>query len=332
MRAILALEASMMGFPSHIRNSSVFRTLASLIAISWLVIPTGCSSSSRNLQQSMKSYSEAVTVSRNTDEPPVFDVDPAPQRSEGSAPAPDSRLIAAEPAAFSWKSMGRSSGGNSFQVFQTGDAGFRSLVSGSVGGHDPLASRFMEDLARHLNSNALILGGFQTTVIKTLNPDGEKNRSLVNARGIYVNHRFPQPGKPSAGSAEECGEVRFMLDQIAELKPQRVIHVRTVKGARGVVAVSENANKTGSELSRWLDFQLMPLPGKSVQGSMERYLSSNDNIEMITFGIPDDTIETELWERFGDAVLNLMLNDDPVSREIARRQRNETSADSRNKR
>ena len=123
-----------------------------------------------------------------------------------------------------------------------------------------------------------------------------------------------------------------MLDQIAELKPQRVIHIRTIKGARGVVAVSENANKTGSELSRWLDFQLMPLPGNSVQGSMERYLSSNDNIEIITFGIPDDTIETELWERFGDAVLNLLLNDDPVSREMARRQRNETSADSRNKR
>jgi hypothetical protein len=53
---------------------------------------------------------------------------------------------------------------------------------------------------------------------------------------------------------------------------------------------------------------------------------------VMTFGIPDTAEKDTLWEFYGDAVLNLLLNEDPVSREIARSQQEPSSADSRGRR
>lgn len=241
--------------------------------------------------------------------------------------------MVSSPAEFAWTPVGRSAGGRTFQVYSTGNDGFRSLVVGSVGGNDPLALHFTDQLARHLHSNGIILGGFETTVIKTLNPDGESGQSMLNQLGIYINHSFPGGAEErEAAPAQTTAEVRFLLSQIKEFQPQRVLHIRTVKGPRGAIAAGSTAMSAGGEIARWLDFQLIELPGKSVQGSMERYLSASEISQVMTFGIPDTAEKDTLWEFYGDAVLNLLLNEDPVSREIARSQQEPSSADSRGRR
>jgi hypothetical protein len=51
---------------------------------------------------------------------------------------------------------------------------------------------------------------------------------------------------------------------------------------------------------------------------------------MITFGIPNSTTKEELWTRYGDTLLNLLLRDDVATREMARQESQKSSADRRN--
>jgi hypothetical protein len=63
---------------------------------------------------------------------------------------------------------------------------------------------------------------------------------------------------------------------------------------------------------------------------MERYVSTTGSSDMITFGIPEATPKSEVWDRFGDTLLNLLLGDDTAAREMARTQSQKSSADRRN--
>ena len=45
------------------------------------------------------------------------------------------------------------------------------------------------------------------------------------------------------------------------------------------------------------------------------------------FAIPQTTPRAELWERYGDTLLNLLLGDDIGTRELARQQSKESSAE-----
>lgn len=63
---------------------------------------------------------------------------------------------------------------------------------------------------------------------------------------------------------------------------------------------------------------------------MERYISAQGNCDMITLAIPDDSSAEELWSRYGDTLLNLLLGEDFATREIARKQAQQSSADRRN--
>ena len=88
------------------------------------------------------------------------------------------------------------------------------------------------------------------------------------------------------------------------------MHVRTIKGQSGLIAASSGCQSVAKEAADWLGFVLAPLPEKSRSpGSLERYISAVDALDMITFAIPDSTPRSELWSRYGDALMNLLLSD-----------------------
>jgi hypothetical protein len=173
-----------------------------------------------------------------------------------AAAGPPAGLVAA-PKPFSWSSTGKSTGGRPFQIMSAGREGYRTLVVGSVGGDDPIALELVERLARHVHDNGAILGGYETTIIRTLNPDGLANRKHVNQKGVYVNGAFPDGGADGAAGAGESLEVTFLLQQLKELQPQRVIHLRTVRGDKGVIAANAPASSVAREIAEWLNLQLV---------------------------------------------------------------------------
>ena len=245
------------------------------------------------------------------------------------APKTPSGVLVNPPKPFAWEGTGKSTGQRAFQVASPGDDGYRTLVVGSVGGNDPLALELVDRLARRLHDDSVILGGYDCTIIRTLNPDGEATQRFLNQKGEYINSMFPKPGDKT--NVSPVAEVDFFLKQLQSVQPQRVVHVRTVPGKSGVVAASQSCESVGKEIAEWLNFKLISLPGqKTAEGSLERYVSASGSSDMLTIGIPDSTPRAELWDLYGDTLMNLLLRDDMATREMARKQTQPSSADRRN--
>lgn len=256
----------------------------------------------------------------------------AAQGNKKSAPAETRKSPAPEkveaPTAFSWSKVGKSSGGQAFEMTQSGEDGYRTMVVGSVGGHDPAAIALVDQLARHLHDNSLILGGYDTTFIRTLNPDGMKSKTALNSKGQYINHGFPKAGDTQ--SVDQPVEATFLMSQLKQLQPQRVLHIRTIEGDKGLIASNGSCQKVAQETAQIIGFRYVALPEKAVAGSFERYLASRGTSEIITLAIPAKTKTAEAWELYRDTVLNLLQRDDLTTRELARGQEDKASADRRN--
>lgn len=259
---------------------------------------------------------------------PVMQKPVTPEPAKASPKTPSGVLVS-PPKPFAWEGTGKSTGQRAFQVTSPGDDGYRTLVVGSVGGNDPLALELVDRLARRLHDDSVILGGYDCTIIRTLNPDGEATQRFLNQKGEYINAMFPKPGDKS--NASPVAEVDFFLKQLQTVQPQRVLHVRTVPGKSGIVAASQSCESVGKEIAEWLNFKLISLPGqKTAEGSLERYVSASGSSDMLTIGIPDSTPRAELWDLYGDTLMNLLLRDDMATREMARKQTQPSSADRRN--
>ena len=258
---------------------------------------------------------------------PVFDQEATVARVATSKPA--AGLIAAVKP-FRWELVGESAGRQKFQRYTAGKDGFRSVVIGSVGGNDPAAIRLIDELAMNLHQQDLIVGGFHCTIVRTLNPDGHKSGQFVNGRQEYVNNFFPNRlPSGSVESSEFIPEVKFALKQFQEDQPQRIVHIRTIKSSRGIIAASSGAQRLAAEMADWLQFDVKLLPGTAAEGSLERMISSSAGVEMVTVAIPELNQTTDVWAAYGDTILNLLLADDFQTRELARRRRNSSSADAR---
>ena len=232
------------------------------------------------------------------------------------------------PKPFGWAPVGKTSGNRSFQTVSVGDEGYRTLVVGSVAGNDPLAIELVEQMARHLHDGKSIFGGFQATIIRTLNPDGEALRKVFNENGQYINHGFPKDN--GVADRDQPVEVSFLLEQIHTLKPQRIIHIRSVEGDKGVIATTVASQAVANDAADWLGFRVIKLPDVAVSGSLERHLASSGSCEVLTFALPATTKKKELWDRYGDALQNLLLGDDAAAREMVRQPKPQSSANRRN--
>ncbi len=232
------------------------------------------------------------------------------------------------PKQFGWAPIGKTTGNRSFQTVSVGDEGYRTLVVGSVAGNDPLAIELVEQMARRLHDGKTIFGGFQATIIRTLNPDGEALRKVFNENGQYINHGFPKDNGVADGA--QPAEVSFLLEQIRTLKPQRIIHIRSVEGNKGVIATTVASQAVANDAADWLGFRVIKLPDVAVSGSLERHLASSGSCEVLTFALPSTTKKKELWDRYGDALQNLLLGDDAAAREMARQPKQQSSANRSN--
>lgn len=255
-------------------------------------------------------------------------MDTSPSKPPAVVSAVPKGILVTPPKPFSWQQMAVSTGNRPFLTATIGEDGYRTLVVGSIGGNDPIALELVDQLTRHLHEDSVIIGGFESTVIRTLNPDGEANRKFLNQKDQYINHGFPRTGETAA--ADQPVEVSFLLERLQQLQPQRVLHIRTVQGETGLIASSASCQTVAKEAADWLKFKLVNLPDKAVAGSMERYLAAKGSCDMITLAIPENSKTDALWNLYGDTLLNLLLGDDFATREVARKQAQQSSADRRN--
>ena len=296
--------------------STTLRSRTGIIAAAACLLITGCAS----FRASSLYQTSAVAVVK----PAAADTT---SRAGATSPRVASRsergslLQAAAP--FAWTVAHTLPSGEPLQTATTGRGGFRSLIIGSVGGHDPLAIRLTDDLARSIHSNNFIVGGIETTVLRTLNPDGRRRQRLRNAAGIYLNNQFPDNGRiPNKNILGQLpAEIQFLMSWMQEHRPQRVIHIRTIAGDKGLVAASRGAWESATEVANWLEFPLKELPRSVRANTLEYWAANREDCDVIMFGLPRTTDETDVWPLYGDAVVSLLLDGSSTSRELARSQR-----------
>ncbi|MCH2201603.1 MAG: hypothetical protein MK102_06520 [Fuerstiella sp.] len=239
---------------------------------------------------------------------------------------------------FTWDIASTTAFGEPLQITSIGNGGFRSLVVGSIGGDDRAAVKLTEELARYVHRNQLIMGGVSTTILRTLNPDGMKLGGHENSDQIYLNRQFPGSGLrlSSTEFRRLPKEIQFLVNLIDDQRPERIIHIRTVRGSRGMLAASSGAENSGFEVAEWLNFTMRRLPADVSDGTLESWAADRPNCDVITVGIPRRTKSDEVWALYGDAVLNLLLDGKSDRRRMVRKhtprswtkqksQRNETT-------
>jgi len=252
----------------------------------------------------------------------VAQVDPMTRKDVSTATTPASPITGQQntankslkfamtpPGDMTWESTGKTAGGRKFQIVSSGDDGFHTLIVGSAVGNDPVAIQLAERLAGHLHENSLIFGGFQTTILRTLNPDGEAILKSVNGLGNNVNRGFPTTA--SATSNKSAPECDFLLKLITDLKPSRVVHLRTIPGAAGAVGASHSCQKLTEQIAESRKIRQFVFPEDINEGTMEFYLSSFTKTEVMTLAIPSELTSDLAWDLYQDALLN-MIQKDPV--------------------
>lgn len=236
-----------------------------------------------------------------------------------------------KPEQFSWTALAKSSGQRDIQSVVIGKGGFRTLLVGSIAGNDKVAVQLTERLAKHVYENQIVLGGIQLTVVRNLNPDGEAINESNTDHGVYLNRQFPKRPNQTTGLGAFPAEIQYLLKEIQRQQPQRVIHVRTIDREQGVVACSSGAKDVGGDLSNWLGFALLELPGRSVPGTLERYLSESAQCDVVTFAMPSAVSGDDAWDLYSDALLNLLMDEDFATRKLARERKDSKAADRRNR-
>ncbi|MCH2213055.1 MAG: hypothetical protein MK110_17255 [Fuerstiella sp.] len=226
------------------------------------------------------------------------------------------------PPYFTWDIATTTASGEPLQITSVGDGGFRSLVVGSIGGDDRAAVKLTEELARYVHRNRLIVGGVSTTILRTLNPDGMKLGGYENSNGIYLNRKFPESSlrRSSTEFRRLPKEIQFLINLVDDHRPQRIIHLRTVRGSRGMLAASYGAENSGREVAEWLDFKVRHLPEDVSDGTLEFWAAHRTDCEVITIGIPRHTKSDEVWSLYGDAVLSMLLEGNSARRRMVRTQ------------
>ena len=232
---------------------------------------------------------------------------------------------------FKWDAVATSADGRDIEGMTIGQTGYRTLVLGSLAGNDPVAISLTEQLAEYLHQNRLIFGGMHSQFVRNSNPDGLAMSRRENGNGVYLNHGFPSNAAADNDLQTAEPEIRFILGTVREFQPQRVIHIRTFGGDRGIVASSAGAADSAQDVATWLGFGFVELPGDSADGTLEKFLSTSKTCDIVTIAIPASAKKNNVQEAYGDAILNLLLADDYATRELARSKSNGASADRRSR-
>ncbi|MEO2018955.1 MAG: hypothetical protein ABGZ53_31800 [Fuerstiella sp.] len=309
-----------MWIPPHIR--SIGGSPLRLILIASVCATGSCGCTSIPKFSDFHELNGVTALSPDMNRTPVFDSPTSVAEANRVGPF-------VETAAFQWDPVATSADGRDIEGITIGQTGYRTLVLGSLAGNDPVAISLTEQLAEYLHQNRLILGGVHSQIVRNSNPDGLAMSRRENGNGVYLNSRFPTIASADNDLQNVEPEIRFILGTVWEFQPQRVIHIRSFSGDRGIVASSPGAADAARDVATWLGFGFVNLPGNSADGTIEQFLSTSKTCEIVTIAIPASSKTNSVREAYGDAILNLLLADDYTTRELARSKPNSASADRR---
>jgi protein MpaA len=189
-----------------------------------------------------------------------------------------------------WEVIGQSAGNRPIHIRKTGIGSDVTLIVGGLDGEDRIAVKWIDQLSQRIDEGPELVADRQLILLRAVNPDGLTIKQTANSHGVVLNRNFPTAayqagGQPSAGPGPASEpETRVLLKLLAELRPQRIIHVQS---AHKTVAVSNT--KSLAAVQAWqqaLNTRPQPFDASHQPGSLEDYAATVLNLEVISLQLP----------------------------------------------
>ena len=189
------------------------------------------------------------------------------------------------------------------------------LLMGGVHGDEPLgvhlAQQTLKLLEKDLRNETLV----PWILIPCLNPDGYKNNTRVNGRGVDLNRNYPSKSwsptaekeryNPGPHPASEA-ETKAVVGLIEKTKPRLIIHCHSWEPM--VVCAGEPGLKDAERLSRSSGYIVKPEIGYPTPGSLSQFGWWDNKIPVICIEEKDYEPEASVWPRFEKGMREIFLD------------------------
>lgn len=190
--------------------------------------------------------------------------------------------------------------------YGSADAPVQLVVLGQMHGSEPGGRQVAQLLA-----GRAVPEGVGLWVVPSMNPDGHRRGTRVNARGVDLNRNFPQDWKRqgrggifwSGPRAASEPETRGVLRFLAAVQPDAVLSFHQ---AYDVVDITHPRSRpAGRQLARWMGEEARVVPcGGPCHGTLTQWVDRELGAIALTVEL-DDRVSRAEARRAAEAVLRL---------------------------
>lgn len=187
-----------------------------------------------------------------------------------------------------WEIIGQSAGNRPIHVRKCGVGSDITLIVAGLDGEDRIAVKWIDQLSQRIDEAPELVADRQLILLRAVNPDGLTIRQSTNSQGVLLNRNFPTAAyraqkQAGHGPASEP-ETRAVLKLLAEIRPQRIIHVQSANKA----AALSNSKSTAA-LQSWqqaLSARPQTFDPQHQPGSLEDYAATVMGLEVVSLQLP----------------------------------------------
>ena len=202
--------------------------------------------------------------------------------------------------------------GRPLEAYSTGEGAQTVLFVASIHGDESAGTPLLEALVQYLEEHPEELEGRRVVLVPVANPDGVAHHRRTNVHGVDLNRNFPAANRRNDADGGEHAlsepEARYLASIYERISPTRVVSIHQPLAcidwdgpgdelARRMAAVSDlPANKLGAR-----------------PGSFGSWVGVTLGVPIITLELPGNASSEpeELWERYGEAVLQALRGVEP---------------------
>ncbi|MBK8269629.1 MAG: DUF2817 domain-containing protein [Planctomycetes bacterium] len=224
-------------------------------------------------------------------------------------PADRSIDRADRPAAGQRRLIGRSVQGRPIESFTFGNGRDGVLIIATIHGNEDAGTPLCEKLIDHLHRNPRLVEDRRVIIIADVNPDGRRNQTRFNVRGVDLNRNFPAGNYNSSGRHGDKPlsepESEALHAVIKREMPARIISIhQPLNYGSECIDFDGPAEMLADAMSGHTDIPVKRIGSRP--GSLGSFAGESLGIPIITLELPKDAKGRDafsLWQDYGNMLI-----------------------------
>jgi protein MpaA len=183
------------------------------------------------------------------------------------------------------------------------------LILATIHGDEPAGTKLVYKLSEHIQKNPHLLEERKVLLVPIVNPDGMKNFTRSNARGIDLNRNFSTKNRVnnliSGQTPLSEPESQILEELILEYKPNRIISIHQPFGC---IDYDGPAEDLANMIAARTDLPVEKLGAKA--GSLGSFTGVDLGIPTITLELKADDHhlnKKKLWQLYGQSLIQSVV-------------------------